>query len=343
MNKLDQILGITEDHPAALSTDTFNFLRSRITVLNTRSWENKLQWNIVENWLGNFDGRSGHDKEVEQLHALFILSQFMYFGGREVRVLLRALYREMIVVPFVQRARKSQQNTRNLKTIEAQLKVMLDNTKILGIGNPSESGPHLLYFFRQENSLSKKRFMGASEIIEASRAKNGTFARSIRHPSVTDYFFIDDVCGSGDTACKFSDSVLEEIASMVDTSKVKFHYYSIFGTEAGIKTIRDKTVFGENSGAIYELDETFVSLSANSRFLKNHPHDIDPDIVRKVCLHYGELLWPGLPGGFDDNQLVLGFGHNTPDNTLPIFWGHPDHKAKIAWEPAFQRHWKYGY
>jgi len=342
LNSLDKILGIEDDHPAALSSDTFDFLRSRITVLNTRSWENKLQWNSVEKWLENFDGRSGQSKEIEQLHALFILSRFMYFGGREVRVLLRALYREKIVVPFVQRARSSQQNTRDLNMVEAQLSVMLDNTKILGIGNPSESGPHLLYFFRQENSLSKKRFMGASEIIEATRTQDGSFSRTIRYPDVTDYFFIDDVCGSGETACEFSKSVLEEIASMVDASKVSFHYYAIFGTEAGIKEIRDKTVFGENSGAIYELDETFASLSTNSRFLKNHPDDIDPDIVRRVCLFYGELLWPGLPGGFDNNQLVLGFGHNTPDNTLPIFWGHRDHTAQIPWEPAFQRHWKYG-
>lgn len=326
-----------------MQEDTFSFLKSRITVLNARSWENKLQWNTVKRWLGNFDGGSGHSQDVEQLHALFLLSQFMYFGGREVRVLLKALYREMIVVPFVQRARVSLGGSRSLDPIKDELENLLNATKILGIGNPSESGPHLLYFFRQENSLSKDHFMSSSEIVEATRDGSGGFTRKIRHAAVTDYFFIDDVCGSGDTAKKFSRTVLEEIESLVGKGKVNFHYYSIFATQDGIKEVRDNTVFGENCGAIYELDGTFSTLSQDSRFLKNPPHDIDPAVVRDVCLHYGQRLWPGFPSGYDGNELMLGFGHNTPDNTLPIFWGHPDHYASIPWEPAFHRHLKYGY
>lgn len=343
METIDAWLGIDDSHPASTPIDTFDFLRSRITVLNTKSWENKLQWNKVEAWLQNFDGHSGYSVEDEQLHALYLLSQFMYFGSREVRVILKSLYREMIVIPFIQRARESLANTRNPNLIEARLAEILRKTKILGIGNPSESGTHLLYFFRQENHLSKEHFMNASEIISSSRSQDGSFKRSIRHQDITDYFFIDDVCGSGDTAKKFSDSVLEEIISKVDRDKVKFHYYSIFSTEDGMKAVREKTVFGENSGAIYELDDTFQSLSKNSRFLKNHPDGINPQTVCDICLHYGEQLWPGLPGGYDNNQLILGFSHNTPDNTLPIFWGHREHTSQITWEPAFQRHWKYGY
>lgn len=332
-----------DDHPALMQQDTFSFLKSRITVLNVRSWENKLQWNTVERWLGNFNGRSSHSQDVEQLHALYLLSQFMYFGGREVRVLLKALYREMIVVPFIQRARVSLGGSRSLNSIKDELENLLNATKILGIGNPSESGPHLLYFFRQENSLSKDHFMSASEIVEATRDDSGSFTRKIRHEAVTDYFFIDDVCGSGDTAKKFSKTVLEEIEAMTGKKKIKFHYYSIFATQDGIKEVRDNTIFGENCGAIYELDGTFSTLSQNSRFLKNPPHDIDPAVVRDVCLHYGNLLWPSMPRGYDNNELMLGFGHNTPDNTLPIFWGHSDHYASIPWEPAFHRHLKYGY
>ncbi|WP_152618561.1 phosphoribosyltransferase-like protein [Leisingera sp. ANG-Vp] len=343
MDEIDQLLGFDQDHPAAQLVDTFSSLKSRITILNARSWENKLRWKEVQSWLDNFDGKSGCCPETERLHALFLLSQFMYYGGREVRVLLKALYREMIVVPFVQRAREALGNTRDLHAIEPEFNRLLQQTRILGIGNPSESGPHLLYFFRQENSLSKDRFMGASEIVKAERAEGGAFSRSIRFPNVTDYFFIDDVCGSGETAKKFSESVLEEIIDMSGHGNIRFHYYCMFGTEGGMKAIRENTVFGRNSGAIYELDETFGALSESSRFLKNHPSDISPQTVRQICLHYGSLLWPGLPGGFDNNQLVLGFGHNTPDNTLPIFWGHPEHGAKIPWNPAFQRHWKYGY
>lgn len=344
MKEIDEILDIQNDHPAALENDTFRSLRSRITVLNSRSWEHKLNWSDVQRWLENFDGRSGQDAEVEQLHALFLLSQFMYFGSREVRVLLRSLYYELILVPFVQRARAKLSNTRDVALISPELNRQLSHTKILGIGNPSESGTHLLYFFRQENSLSKDRFMSATDIVKSERNSDNSFKRQIRHSDVTDYFFIDDVCGSGETAKKFSDSVLEEIVDDVAEGRpINFHYYCIFGTQTGMDVIRNSTVFGNNTAAIYELDETFKSLSTSSRFLKNHPIDIDPRVVKQVILHYGKLIWSGCPGGFDDNQLVLGFCHNTPDNTLPVFWGHPEHKASIPWTPVFRRHWKYGH
>lgn|GEM_PF-276232 len=343
MTNLAEILGLEDDHPANKEQDTFNALKLRITTLNVRSWEQKLQWSEVSRWLQNFDGKTGRSPDTEQLHALFLLSQFMYFGSREVRVLLKSLYKEMILVPFIQRARTSLGGTRDVNKIEPELKRQLSCTRILGIGSPAESGTHLLYFFRQENLLSKDQFLSAAEIIKAERDQDGQFERTIRYPDVTDYFFIDDVCGSGDTAKKFSENVLEEISFMAHPRKLNFHYYCMFATQDGINTIRKETIFGDNAAAIYELDDTFESLSATSRFLKNNPNDIDPDAVKDIALQYGDLLWPGLPGGYDDNQLILGFGHNTPDNTLPIFWGHPEHGATIPWNQAFQRHWKIGY
>lgn len=343
MSEIETILSLEPGHPAGQEKDTFSLLRTRITVLNARSWEHKLQWREVQRWLDNFDGRSGHSADVEQLHSLFLLSQFMYYGSREVRVLLRSLYRELILVPIIQRARAAQGNTRDVARILPELENQLSRTRILGIGNPSESGTHLLYFFRQENALSKTSFMNATDIVKSERAADGSFHRSIRFPDVQDYYFIDDVCGSGDTAKKFSKDVLDEILAMANQAPVRFHYYCIFGTRKGLGEIRANTVFGENVAAIYELDETFSALSDKSRYLKNHPADIVPSIVREVALHYGALLWPGQPGGYDNNQLVLGFTHNTPDNTLPVFWGHPDHGSTIPWNSAFQRHWKYGY
>jgi transposase InsO family protein len=37
----------------------------------------------------------GDGSKSERLHALFLLSQFMYFGSRELRELLRALFRDL--------------------------------------------------------------------------------------------------------------------------------------------------------------------------------------------------------------------------------------------------------
>ena len=39
--------------------------------------------------------------------------------------------------------------------------------------------------------------------------------------------------------------------------------------------------------------------------------------------------------GYGDGQLLLGLFHNTPDNTLPIFWFNEEGKE---WYPIFKRY-----
>ena len=70
-------------------------LKKRILILRETVWERKITWLDVENWLKNFDGKTGHSVEIEQLHALYLLSEFMYFGSNEIRVLLKALFRDL--------------------------------------------------------------------------------------------------------------------------------------------------------------------------------------------------------------------------------------------------------
>ena len=137
---------------------TWDILRARITVLSDRVWENRNQWPQVEAWLANFDGRAGFDPEVEQLHALFLLSQFLFIGGAETRVLLQSVYRDLYLIPLIQDVRASLGGCREPIIVEAAVNEALAKTRFLGVGNPSESGVHLLYFFRQENRLSKDVF-----------------------------------------------------------------------------------------------------------------------------------------------------------------------------------------
>ena len=51
-----------------------------------------------------------------------------------------------------------------------------------------------------------------------------------------------------------------------------------------------------------------------------------------MCVKYGEQ-W-GDPLGYNDCQMLLGFHHNTPNNTLPIFWREKN------WTPIFKRYAK---
>lgn len=311
-----------------------NRLLERILVLNDYAWERRLDEPAVERWLENFDGRSGLPADVEQIHALYLLSQFLYFGVREIRVLLRSLYRDLFLIPLIQEIRAKNRDTRDVSLINGQVKAALSKTRFMGVGNPSESGVHLLYYFRQENGLSKDNFMDTAQIFVGSGA-----TRKLAEPSIERYIFLDDVCGSGDTAVTYSQTYLEDLKR--DKPEVSLLYHCIFATSDGLKVVRESTVFGEGANAIFELDKSYRCLSTGNRYFKIIPSPIDTASLVKVARVYGELLASAKhAGGFDDCQLLLGFSHNIPDNTLPIIWRDPTNGSPIPWTPAMRRYMK---
>lgn len=321
-------------HAKTTPADTWAALRDRITVLSERAWEGRNTWPAVEAWLGNFNGKTGIDPETERLHALFLLSQFLFIGAAETRVLLRAVFRDLFMVPLIQEVRGRLGGSRDHDTVRAGVAAALARTRFLGVGNPSESGVHLLYFFRQENALSKRLFLDSAAMFTMVNAADGSMSRTIAHPDIDRYVFVDDVCGSGDTAVQYSRNILAELEAQAPG--VKLHYLAMFATKAGLERVRQCTRFGANGAAVFELDVTYQCLSDRARILHAKPPHIDPTTLAKVARTYGALLYPEHPDGFDGNQLLLGFHHNTPDNTLPIVWA--EGSRAMPWTPAFRRY-----
>ena len=81
----------------------------------------------------------------------------------------------------------------------------LAETRFLGIGNPSESGTHLLYYFRQENQLAPSLFVHPHELFDKLRENRATTFRLKR------LIFLDDFCGSGTQACRYSRRLLPKL------------------------------------------------------------------------------------------------------------------------------------
>jgi hypothetical protein len=315
-------------------------LRERIMVLNEWAWENRVPWPLASGWLDNFQGHSGLSLDEERLHALFILAQFLYFSDIEIRVLLKAVYRDLFFLPLIQEVRAVNRNSRDLAVVRSGIENELRVTRFLGVGTPSESGVHLLYYFRQENSMSKDQFLDSAQIFERVRNPQQTGADSwrLRYPEVKRYVFIDDVCGSGETAVRYTE-FLEDVQSK--NKDARFFYYALFGTTDGLKRVREKSIFGHNSGAVFELDETYKCASPRSRYLSVVPEGISADTVRKLMEAYGKRVWSRHPLGFENSQLLLGFHHNTPDNTIPIIWMDEENGSDCVWRPAFRRYPKY--
>lgn len=303
-------------------------LKRKIKVFNETIWEGKITEPKIERWLKNFKGKVGNTKD-ERLHALYLLSQFMYFGEREIRELLKALYRDLFKYPIINEIRKSNNNTTNFKIINEKFNKELNDTRFLGIGNPSESGTHLLYLFRQENFLNKELFINSYQIF--NRVGNRKKV-TVRDNNIKRYVFIDDLCSSGTQAYLYSKDLLGDLKNL--KPDVSVMYYTLFGLKEGIENVR-KTKF-DKVETIFLLDDSFKCFNNNSRHFLEENESINRDFAKKISIEYGKELFSNFPLGYKNNQLLLGFHHNIPDNTLPIIWVKKI--GEKAWEPIFRRY-----
>lgn len=320
--------------PNGLSNDqilAWESLASRIVTLNERAWDRRVGAEVITSWLENFDGRTGNATAEERLGALYMLSQFMYFGSREIRVLLQALYRDLFLLPL---AHEVKARTGSVSDFNSEMNSQISKTRFLGLGNPSESGVHLLYYFRQENLLSKSDFIDAAQMYKNVEVA-GERRRVARYDDVERYIFIDDMCGSGETAVRYSNDVLPDLLDQKPGIEVS--YLCLFGTKAGMDRVRGESRFGQNAAAVFELDESYKWCSKDSRFKAGIPVGVDPKILDSIALTYGSGLSIHHPLGYLDGQLLLGFFHNTPDNTMPVIWADA-YNSGTSWYPAFRRY-----
>src|ERR1035437_2980520 len=140
-------------------------LINKILAFYSNIWKDKLEENFHLDWINNFINDDKELEEKERINMLFLLSKFMYFGNKELRLLLISLYRDLYKYPLVSEIRRKNQDTIDIELINSEFNKVLKKTKFLGVGNPSESGVHLLYYFRQECKLNKKYFINSGEIF----------------------------------------------------------------------------------------------------------------------------------------------------------------------------------
>lgn len=308
---------------------------AKIKALNETVWERHATEPAVVEWLENF-AASNHSGLSERAHALFLLSNFMYFGSREIRELLKALYRDLYRYPIVEAIRKANHDTLNSTVIDPLFRAELQATRFLGVGNPSESGSYLLYYFRQENALPANLFVHTHQVF--ARA-GGAGTLRLRDDTVKRYIFIDDFCGSGKQGTDYSREIVEDIKRLKKDAFVA--YYLLFATTTGIEKVRKETAF-DTTTAIYELDSSFKCFSSQSRYFRTEVAGIERVFCEDTCRKYGGRMMPAPHVlGFEDSQLLIGFHHNTPDNTLPIIWF--DEPGGVPWKPIFRRYPKLGW
>ncbi|UDU21090.1 hypothetical protein [Sinorhizobium meliloti] len=309
-------------------------LQIKLKQLTETIWREKISGADIKRWSEQFSSSiTVHDNE--QLQALFLLSNFIYFGQVEIRELLKSLYRDLYRTPAIHSIRRLNGDTAEWSLLQPAFETYRQKTRFLGVGNPSESGVHLLYYFRQENALPKSLFINSHEIFSRDTT-TAVPTLKIADDAIETYVFIDDLCGSGTQASAYSKQIVEPLRAL--KPNVKVHYLMLFATTDGLEAIRALKRF-DRVEAIYELDNTFKALEPTSRIFTSIDTAFDRVKIRATCQTIGSRLWPTHPLGYKDGQLLLGFTHNTPDNALPIFWMDGPATGQV-WEPIFKRYHK---
>lgn len=320
----------------------YDRLLNKVITYYATIWKDRRNEKIYEDWLKNFNDNTV-DNGKEKLHALFLLSKFMYFGNEELRVLLKCIYRDLFKYPIVAEIRRKNGNILDYTFLSNEFEKEFSRTRFLGVGNPSESGVHLLYYFRQENNLGKKFFINLHEVLKTTIIKeideNGIpLSRSsieIKNTDIRRFVFIDDFCGSGTQAELYLKSDIETVKHLDPT--IEFDYLMLFGADEGIKRVREMTMSDgsllfNKVESVFTIDDSFKCFSDKSRYFASCNDSIEKEFCESMCKNYGNKLNPDSPLGFGDGQLLLSLFHNTPDNTLPIFWSE-----SCNWQPIFKR------
>jgi len=137
---------LNEESSTEMTIPTEEELFKQIMLTVDNVWGNKLSKNDVEKWLRNFDGKI-FTIDYEKRLALYLLSSFVYYNENEVRHLCKTLFQDFLHWTLLY------EEPRIASSIDATLDLTCYTSRFYHWGRPGESGAHLLYYFRQANSI----------------------------------------------------------------------------------------------------------------------------------------------------------------------------------------------
>lgn len=303
-------------------------LLQKIKTLDDVIWKTNIDKGRIENWVKRIIGEEGNF-EFLRTQLLYLLSHFIFLGIKEIRELLKTLYRDLIEYKIIEELRADEDDF-VCDQIAKDLAHELSLTRFVSLGNPSESGSLILYFFRQATKLDKSLFINQNEIFTIGQFGND----EIKDKRIKRYIFLDDFCGGGTQASRYSKDTLSKVKS-IDSSP-ELVYISLFGTKQGLDYMRKRSLF-TRVDSYYHLDESYKAFSENSRIYNNSIDIISKSDCERIVTKIGEELNPGEPLGKNNGQYLLSFFYNTPNNSLPIFWKSNE---LVDYEPIFFRYEK---
>ena len=306
-------------------------LHQKVKSLNELLWEHRVNLPVIEQWLDNFVG-AFNLPQLERDHALYLLSKFLYFGRKEIRQLLGVMFRDLIRQPLTILSRDRLHGSNDFAAVHREYEVEIGRTRFLGLGNPAESGTHILYHFRQVNQIPSCYFPNFHDLFTGQLHDPQT---AWQDGNIRRLILIDDFCGTGVQAEGIGKKIvplLQDVSTRGGVT-IEVWYLTLFATSTGLERLRLAGLF-DHVESVSELDPSYRVFDDKSQFYIQPPSGINKSEAEGIVRGYGEKLWPGAPLGFGDCQLLIGFHHNVPDNTLPII---TQERSELPWRPVFPR------
>ena len=195
-----------------------------------------------------------------------------------------------------------------------------DDFVISDIEGATKSSAHLFYQFNK--IISSKNFIPSKD-LEPSDDRG--------------IVFIDDMIGTGNQAINY----IQKLKGDNKIGSQKLYYYAIMGLKDGIKNLEDSGLFKNVSATIELPKRTFKS---GYIFTAE-----DSGTAKDMVSFIGEQLTKNMkdigPLGYKNSEALVFFRHNTPNNSLPIFWASGmcrilekvGESTEVRWDPLFPR------
>lgn len=204
------------------------------------------------------------------------------------------------------------------------------------LDSPGKSGAYLAKLYADENDIYK------DNVIERSRITGALEAKARELPAFA-LVFVDDFVGTGNSACQYFRSLVEEHGEIFKklskepgetpgTSKLQMFFITITGfqeAQAKIEEVLESLALPVKVHICDPLDESARAFSNNSQIFT----DLDErDKAKRIAEGTGTALVKNAPLGYGNCQTTVVFEHNCPNNSLPILWGESKN-----WLPLFKR------
>lgn len=288
---------VTDSEIVELQKNFQLYQGKEVTPVNVRAWLNQFEYD-----------------NTEQRLMFNILQHVKFYGEPLIREKMQGLHQNV-----------QQDIARRGVARPASRRARRTDILLSSFGPPSKSGSSYARLYANENKIAYASEISFADIPPTLNSNDHVEA----------IVFVDDIIASGDSTIEYLSELNEKCGELLKEKQVKVFISAICGLYIGIEKLKnaiEKVPFEAEVFVSDDLTKTNQCFSDESEIF---PSPQDREKAKGIALEIGKQIEKKIPLGFQDNQLLVVYYDNCPNNTLPILW--KESTGKIKWTPLFKR------